>query len=260
MSTHLDFAVETAMLAGDIFKQHFLSDMQAKTKQDFTPVTIADTKINQLVIDRVAEFFPDDSVLGEEQSNITGSERVWVCDPIDGTHFAKAGVAISVFMLALVEDGTPTVAVIYEPVTGKLFTAEKGSGAFLNGEPVKVSDGKLEKRNWVDICDIINHPVVDLRPLSNELYDRGIKVGGVRVSGIVATMVAEGHLIAGVTPSVHPHDVAALKLIIEEAGGKVTDVFGNEQRYDCPVQGAVFSNGVVHNELVEIIRKTSAKK
>lgn len=257
MSEYLDFAKATAQEAGEIMRKYFLGDTQTIIKADFSPVTIADSEINQMVIDMIAETYPTHSVLAEEQNSLKDSKYVWVCDPIDGTRYFAAGVPLGTFMLTLVVDGMPQVAVIYEPIAQKLYYAEKGKGAFLNNVPIKVSESKLSPEQYIDISDRLDHSVLDLRPASNILYAQGVKVSAIRCSGAAGAMVADGGIVAALTSTVHPHDIAAVKLIVEEAGGKVTDIFGNEQRYDQPTKGAIISNGIVHDELVKIISQTT---
>lgn len=258
MSEYSDFSKQLAYDAGDIMRQHFLTNLSVRSKSDESPVTIADLAINQLVIDQIAKYYPDHSVRGEEDSNQkSGDEHVWVCDPIDGTNYYSIGVAIGMFSLALVKNGQSVVAVAYEPITDKLYSAEKGKGSFLNGHPIKVSSQQIAPNIRIDVCDIKNHEVANVRPFGNELYERGVKVTGLRSSVMVGVLVADGSWAAAITPTKHPHDIAAVKLIIEEAGGRVTNVWGQDQRYDQPIQGALMSNGLIHDELVEIVRQTT---
>lgn len=237
-------------------EEYFLGDVQTTFKDDKSPVTIADKLINQMVIDRVAEEFPEHSVRGEEQSSDKGSKYVWVCDPIDGTSYYSMGVALGTFMLALVINGQPEVAVIYEPITNKLYAASKGKGARMNNERIRVSKALLEHGTRVDVGNIRDKPSTKLLSLNDELSRRGVRVHGIRVSGMVGAMVSDGSLAAGITTTIHPHDIAAVKLIVEEAGGKVTGLLGEEQRYDRNIKGAVISNGIVHDELITILQKS----
>lgn len=261
MSEYLEFSKKLAREAGDIMLEHAGSGTSFKA--DRSHVTEADLKINQMVIDRVAEVYPEHSVRGEEDSNQQeGDEYVWVCDPIDGTRPYVMGVAMAMFSLALTHHGEPLVAVTYEPKTDKLYSAEKGKGAFMNDAPIRVSDIQLDaetgEQALIDICDMPNHPLIDLRDAGTALYRRkGVKVLGYRSSVFVGSLVSDGSLTAAITPTVHPHDIAAVALIIEEAGGKVTDMYGNSQRYDQPIKGAVMSNGVVHDQLIEVLAQNT---
>lgn len=254
---YLDFAKQLAYDAGAIMEEYFLGDTQTMYKDDKSPVTVADTLINQMVIDRVAEEFPEHSVRGEEQSSDKGSKYVWVCDPIDGTSYYSMGVALGTFMIALVINGQPEIAVIYEPVTNKLYAAAKGKGARMNNERIRVSKTTLKQGPRIDVTNVRDRYDAELRSLDDELHKLGIRVHGLRVSGLMGAMVADGSLAAGVTTTIHPHDIAAVKLIVEEAGGKVTSFHGEEQRYDRKIKGAVISNGLVHDEIVSSITKNN---
>src|SRR6185369_10621469 len=108
---------------------------------DGTPVTIADTTINSMVIAELQKEFPEDLIIGEEESTGDyGMGRRWICDPLDGTAAFVAGVPTSMFSLCLVVDGMPTVAVTYEPHRKQLFTAIRGEGSYCNGKKLQVSD------------------------------------------------------------------------------------------------------------------------
>lgn len=247
---YLSFAVDVAREAGDIMRHYFeLSDKQVEIKADRTPVSEADKKINQLLIDKVSRQFPSHGVLGEEQSLHKERAELWVCDPIDGTVGFILGVPTAMFSLAFVVDGQPQVAVMYEPMLNKLFTAVKGAGAFVNDQPMQVSRRKgLNKAN------------IGLTASTGQLFDResfckGLMAEGARLSTVPGnvfkgSLVAQGRLDAYVFPGRSAHDIAAEKLIIEEAGGKVTDLDGEEQRYDGAIRGAIISNGLLHATIV----------
>ncbi len=259
MSEYLDFSKRLANQAGDIMRHYYMGgDLAIELKDDQSRVTIADKAVNDMVIEEVAQAYPEHSVRGEEASNQEeGDEYVWVCDPIDGTFPYSVGMALGMFSLALVHDGKPITALAFEPISNKLYTAELGEGAFLNGSPISVSGDALKPKTRVDVCDQFNNKIADLRATGTALYEQDIKLSGYRNSVNVGTLVADGSLAAAITSTKHPHDIAAVKLIIEEAGGKVTDLWGDDQRYDGFIKGALMSNGVVHQELVDIIRQNT---
>lgn len=257
MQDYVVFATSLAHQAGDVMREHFLHDTQTQVKADKSLVTIADIKINQLVIDAVAAQYPGHSVLAEEKSALTDSTHVWVCDPIDGTYFFAHGIALGTFMLTLVIDGEPKVAVIYEPITNRLYHAIKGEGAYCNTVKLQVNTDTFGAGARIDVSDSKSHAIKDLRPIGNILHDKDIKIECIRATGLVGSMVATGALTAALYPGKYPHDVAAIKLIVEEAGGRVTDLNGQSQRYDQPTNGAIISNGLVHDELIKIITQTA---
>lgn len=252
----LEFAKNLALEAGNIIVKWLYGGTTREWKSNITPVTEADFEINALVINRVQESFPGDCVRGEESSAETDSTRVWVCDPIDGTIPFTFGVAASTFTLALVVDGSPKMAVIYEPYTKRLFWATIDGSAYLNGEPIHVSNQTSSK-------SLVNF---DGFPFPGSFIDRDASImNDARAVGILpinlwstvlaGALVAAGQFSGAICTSQHPHDSASLKLIVECAGGKVTDVYGNDQRYDQEVKGVIASNGVIHDELIALIKK-----
>lgn len=139
MNEYKDVAIELAKSAGDTMRHHFTIGMKITWKADKTPVTIADTKINALVIKVIKDTFPTHGVLGEEASDYeVGDKYLWVCDPIDGTIPYSHGIPTSVFSLALVKDGEPILGVVYDPFMERMFFAQKGEGAFMNEQIINV--------------------------------------------------------------------------------------------------------------------------
>jgi len=253
---YLPFAISVAKEAGQIMRQHFQLGMKKEWKADHSPLTLTDVAVNKLVIDRVKVTHPDHGVLGEEASLPTTSKHLWVVDPIDGTIPFSHGVATFTFSLALVVDGAPQVGVLYDPISERLLSAEKGRGAFLNGQPTRVSDqtelahsvinidGPWTEKgaaslNFFNLLEPLDQQKALLTKFSCMSY------GGL--------LVAMGEYSAALCNGKFPWDIAALKVIVEEAGGTVTDLNGNDQRYDQELYGAIISNGKVHPQLLEIV-------
>jgi myo-inositol-1(or 4)-monophosphatase len=191
-------------------------------------------------------------VLGEEASVRTDKPQLWVCDPIDGTNGFTVGEPTSVFSLAYVVDGVPMLAVSLDPYQDLLYTAVKGKGAHCNGRPIHVSS-----RSLADKAVVIGPGSFGEIERTVDLY-HAIAAKGARVrmfGGLVfkGNLAAEGKIDGILFPYSGAHDIAAVKLIVEEAGGRVTDIQGHEQRYDRPLNGAVISNGVIHDELLAAV-------
>lgn len=257
MNDYLKFATNLALDAGQIMEEHFHAAVEFREKTDLTIVTVADEAINQLVIDRVAASYPEHSVFGEEASDNKGHQYAWVCDPIDGTVPYAKGLPVSVFSLALTKDGVPIVGVVYDPFMKRLYSAVKGGGAFLNGEPISVSTSDLGRHSILNIewwpeasydIDTVCHN------LSLETLSYVLHLGSVVAA---ACYVATGRYEACVFPGTTGKnvDIAAVKVIVEEAGGKVTSLFGEEQSYTQDICGAIISNGKVHEKLVDTMVK-----
>lgn len=255
LKNYLEFAKSIANEAGKIMLKYFNQNSGASYKGDKTIVTLADTEINKYLINQVKEKYPTHAIDGEEEQ-FGKSDYVWVCDPVDGTAMYARHIPVAVFSLALVADGQPIVGVVYDPFTDSLYTAIKGNGAFKNNEKISVNNYTLEDIRTVCHCDMWSKAKYNICNVFEELRKRTRlnDIGSItRASCCVAT---GDYSLTIFTGTEHKHcDIAAVKVIVEEAGGKVTDLFGNEQRYDKSIKGAIISNGIVHDEVVSTIKK-----
>ncbi len=258
MPEYKTVAIALAYEAGGIMRKNFGLAMKKEWKHDHSPVTATDLEINELVLKKLKEHFPDHDILSEEGSDMSfGSEYVWVCDPVDGTHNFSHGIPTSTFVLALVHNGVPIIAVIYDPFMDRMFFAEKGKGATLNNDPIHVSESKSVQKTviglgkWKGICNLF--------PVGEELRERNVRlVTGLSIN-YMGALVAVGEMSATLFGDGSPYDTVAIQLLVEESGGKATDLFGNNDRYDGIVQGQLASNGFVHNEILEIIKASLEK-
>lgn len=252
---YLTFAKDIAKYAGKIMLKYFNQENGASYKGDKTIVTLADTEINSYLINKVKEKYPEHCVDGEEEQ-FGKSNHVWVCDPVDGTAMYARHIPVAVFSLALVIDGEPVVGTVYDPFIDSLYTAIKGKGAFKNNEKISVNDYNLEDIRTVCHCDMWSKAKYNICNVYKELrkVTRLNDIGSItRASCCVAT---GDYSLTIFTGTEHKHcDIAAAKVIVEEAGGKVTDLFGKEQRYDRSINGALISNGKVHKEVVDVIKR-----
>ena len=254
----LEFAKALAKDAGVIMKEYFGLSLGYEWKADETPITKADLEINSLVIQRVQDIFPGDGVYGEEESFETNSDRLWVCDPVDGTMPFSHGLQISTFSLALVINGTPVLGVVYDPFMDRLFFAQKGGGAFCNDTRLHVSNQPM-KNALIDVEAFPMHGPKAVTAHGLDIIEPIEKMGANTThlwsAIIVFALVASGQYTAALFNASNIHDVAAAKVIVDEAGGRTTDLFGNDQRYDQPTKGFIASNGVVHEKLVDLFRE-----
>ncbi len=255
---YLKFAKDIAYKAGKIMIKYFEDNSEASYKLDQTIVTKADTEINQYLIKKVKETFPTHSVDGEEEQ-FGKSNYVWVCDPIDGTAMYARGIPVAVFSLALVIEGVPTIGVVYDPFTDSMYSAIKDKGAYKNDKKISVNNIELTDKKSVSNFDM--WPKADYN-LYDSIKELGKKTYFVGVGSVIRACmcIATGDFNLAIFPgTTHKNcDIAAAKVIVEASGGKVTDLFGNEQRYDRDINGAVISNGKVHDEVVAIL-KTNLK-
>ncbi len=245
-----DFAISLAREAGALMKKNFSLGMKKEWKADSTPLTATDTEINARVLNALQEKYPSHSFMGEEGSRVIEGEYAWVCDPIDGTMPFSHGWPTFVFSLALTKDGESILGVIYDPICDRILYAEKGKGAFLNGVRISVSkEMSLGRTSFIETGGYSVLP--DLQAvLAKNTTCRIFTLFSCVYAGM---LVATGEIAGQIYKYDKPWDAAAVKIIVEEAGGKVTDLQGKDQRYDKIINGFVASNGLVHQELIETI-------
>jgi fructose-1,6-bisphosphatase/inositol monophosphatase family enzyme len=253
--TYRNFSLSLAREAGAIIKKNFMIGMKKEWKEDHSPVTATDMVINRLVIDSVKREFPGQSILAEEESAFSETgDSVWVCDPVDGTIPFSHGIPTCVFSLALVRRGVVLLGVIYDPFMDRMFFAEKGKGAFLNGRKIRVSS----QRGMVNALFGVSEKrgaAFDVSGLKQRLEEEKARVIDICSITYMGVLVASGELAGTVYHGTKPHDTAALKVIVEEAGGKVTDLFGNDQRYDRDIKGHIISNRILHESLLAMVQR-----
>src|SRR3989344_4518727 len=250
------FLLTLSKKAAEITLRHYSAGgIEAEIKGDMSPVTKADTEVNSMVISEVRKSYPDYGVMGEEESTeINGSKKFFVVDPIDGTLMFKIGCPLFVFSAAIVVYGESVSGILSNPLAKRTLLAEKNKGAYLVEENKRIHvssknslEGALVNAGWKKTA------------LSKLLHERGAKTPQVFAVCEVASLIATGGFEGGTYNGMHAHDMAATKIVIEEAGGKVTDLEGNEQKYDQKINGAVMSNGLLHEEIVKLAKEAGLK-
>ena len=243
MTPDLELGLQLADIADPIALRRFRAhDLVVETKADLTPVTEADRAVEEAILERLARERPDDGVLGEEFGVRGGGPRRWIIDPIDGTRNYSRGIPVWATLIALEEDGEIRLGVISAPALGRRWWADRGQGAFAAGTAIHVS-----------AVDRIENAVLSL---SFEAAPRGLveRCWHVRALGDFwpHMLVAEGVVDGAVDdPGVSLWDMAAVQVIVEEAGGRFSDLTG-AARPDG--RGGVTSNGVLHEELLSAFR------
>ena len=256
MEEYLKFAKEIARYAGFIIKKYFYKDIYIEYKEDKTPVTIADQKINNYLIEKVKLHYPTHSVDGEEAIFENKSKYVWVCDPIDGTSMFTRHIPIAVFSLALVYDGNPIVGVVYDPFLDEMYTAIEGKGAFCNDIPIHVNDKQYGSiGSSIDYC-MWNGAKYDVLDFLKELR-KDFKTSELGSVAHASMLVASGKISGEIFPGTkHANcDLAASALIVKEAGGTVTNFKGENQRYDIDLDGAIITNGIIHQKILKLVNR-----
>src|SRR3954452_1803925 len=245
----LDEAVVLARAAGQLTLDWFRSvDLAVDRKGDGTPVTAADRAVERFVRERLAVTHPDDAIVGEEEADLSGtSGRRWIVDPIDGTKAFTHGVPLYSTLLALEDEHGPAIGVIDLPALGETVFGGRGLGCFRNGEPARVSDRDRVRGSYLTT--------------SGFDYWTEESLTAVRLSGIFMrtwgdgygyALVATGRVEAMVDPVAARWDVAAMPVIIGEAGGQFTDFVG-AARVDSG--SGLATNGTLHDEVLELVRR-----
>jgi len=248
-------AVEAVVRAGELQRSRFGSHINVKKKGAIDLVTEIDLEVERVFRAMIAERFPDHAVLAEEMGETgAGARYRWVFDPLDGTSNYAHGIPIFCSTLALEIDGVVTVGAIFDPNRNELFTAERGVGAWLNGERLHVSD----TATLSDAMLVTGFPYDVRERLDDYLGLFGAylsKARAVRRLGSAAIdlcWTAAGRMDAFWERGLQVWDMMAGALIVQEAGGCVTAIDGGPWQ---PFDGHVLaSNGHVHDEMVAVVR------
>jgi len=251
---YLDTAVRAALAAGELHREKFGSEYRVDFKGEKNLVTEVDRASEEVIIDVLRKAYPGCDILAEESGPAAqGSPFRWIVDPLDGTTNYAHGFPWFAVSIALETEGKVRVGVIYHPMMNELFTAVLGEGARLNGRVISVS-----RRRPLGECLLATGFPYD-RTRTNENNFRNfiefqLAARGVRRAGAAAldlAYVAAGRLDGYWECKLHPWDVAAGKLLVEEAGGSVTNHAG--EPYVLTDHRILASNGLVHREMLEIL-------
>jgi histidinol-phosphatase len=253
----LSFALELCDAADEIALRHFRRDLDVERKPDRTFVTVADQGIEQVIRERIRARYPDHGLVGEEYGTEDVDARTrWFIDPIDGTHNFIRGVPLFGTLLGIEHDGELQVGVISAPAMRERWYAHRGGGAWNRGavgaeRQIHVSrvtaleDAQLLYGSARDTVASGLMPGFD-RLLADAWRERGF--GDFWGYALVAEGAAEAMFETGMKP----WDLAGPVVVIEEAGGRVTDVFG-ERRIDA--ESFVGSNGLLHDLVLRRLRE-----
>ena len=253
----LQFAIETAREAGHLLLEKFGRITAVTKKGDINLVTEADLASEALIIERIKSHHPKHAILAEEAGDavvVEGSNVwKWIIDPLDGTTNYAHGYPCFAVTLALEHAGEVVVGVTFDPTRSELFAAEKGQGATLNGKTINVS--ATERISESLICTGFPYDFNRKDYFARHLTAFLLSSRGVRRDGSAAidlAYVACGRFDGFWEEGLNPWDMAAGKLLIEEAGGWITNYAGEPFNiYTPPV---VASNGRIHNEMLDILR------
>ncbi len=253
----LKFAVDMAKEAGNILLKHFgkITSIDRKSS-DIDLVTLADTKSEEFILENIYSIYPDHHIIAEESDLTKGNSNYrWIIDPLDGTTNFVHNLPIFAVSIGLQYNKETILGVVYNPAANKCFTAEKNGGAFLNGESIEISSTNtlsnsllvtgfpyIHDDNWERSFDLFR-----------ELYG---KTQGIRRLGAAALdfcFVAMGRFEGFWEFGLMPWDVCAGALILQEAGGKVTDWDGSPMPFSG--RRVLATNGFIHGKMMQTLDK-----
>jgi histidinol-phosphatase len=255
MTPDLQLAIELADAADAITMRHYQSSSLAvRTKSDKTPVSEADEAVERMIRERIAAERPGDGVVGEEFGTSGATSRRWILDPIDGTKNYIRGIPVWATLIGVEENGRIIAGVISAPAMGRRWWAARGEGAFVSA----LGETRAIRASAVDTLE-------DAHLTYDSVTDFDQHGGAVRFLSLMRRctrsrgfgdfwahmLVAEGAVEIALEPAVAIWDMAPVQIIVEEAGGRFTDMRG-ESRIDGG--SALSTNGLIHDAVLEYFR------
>jgi len=266
LESELKVAIDSALRAGESILKHYENELVAEEKigsDNYSePVTIADREASSMIVEQLAAAFPHDAILSEEEVDDVelrlSKQRVWIIDPIDGTAgFVKKDGDFGV-QIGLAEDGIPVLGVVYLPFHERLTYAVTGEGAFVidsGGSPQRMRTSSVTAFSEMKLAMTRSHPTLRMeRLLEHFRFREIIRRGSVGLKiGLIADRTCDIYIHP--SPRTKLWDTCAPQVILHEAGGTFTDLFGNAMRYDRVdlqnYNGIVATNGAAHDAVVE---------
>jgi myo-inositol-1(or 4)-monophosphatase len=255
----LNFAIQTARDAGGVLIDR-LGRAQVSNKGTIDLVTEADLAAEELIIDRIRSRYPRHSILAEESGASDGITLIpgesawkWIVDPLDGTTNYAHGYPCFCVSIGVERAGRVEIGVVYDPVRDEMFAAERGQGATLNERRIRVSE--VEDLNCAMLCTGFPYNVRERRNFARDFTNFTMLAQAVRRDGSAAidlAYVACGRFDGFWEDGLNPWDVAAGVLLIEEAGGRVTDY--QNAPLDIYTPKVLASNGLVHEAMMSVLR------
>ena len=255
-------AVDAARAAGQLLKNELPGSRRIAYKGSPTNlVTEMDARVEELIVGRLAAAFPDDAVLGEERGASTGrSGRRWIIDPLDGTTNYAHGFPAFGVSIGLESAGRVELGVVYDPNLDELFVAERGRGTTVNDRPLAVSATPTLDESL--LATGFPYNIRETRDNNLKEYAAfSVRVRAVRRLGSAVldlAWLACGRLDGCWALRLGPWDVAAGSLLVEEAGGRITDLTGGALDLDAP--SLVATNGHIHSAVLDVLREVRGGK
>jgi myo-inositol-1(or 4)-monophosphatase len=256
MMYELKTAIHIARLAGKLLRVNISRAHQISFKGVIDMVTEVDRESENLIIERLKKEFPEYGFLGEERTNpVDGEKGRWIIDPVDGTTNYSRGYPLFAVSIALEKNSEVVLGVIYNPILNELFAAVKGRGATLNGKPIHVSKTAELNKSVLSSgfpYDVWSSPVNNFREWS-EFMRRTISVRCDGAASLDLCHVAIGRIDGHWEFGLEAWDVAAGALIIQEAGGIVTQTSGIH--FNPYKRNILASNGYLHEAMLQVLNE-----
>jgi myo-inositol-1(or 4)-monophosphatase len=253
----LQTAIDAATEAGTFLRNSAGTALTIERKSSsIDPVTQIDRAAEKIIVDIIRGRYPDHSILGEEGGGSEGTSPYrWIIDPLDGTVNFTHGLPIFCVSIGLEHDGMLIAGAVYEPNTDELYTAERGGGAYLNGSPIRIS--KADRLIESLLITGFPYNIHDNPHSTIERFEDFLTAAqGIRRLGSAALdlcYIAAGRGDGYWEMFIHPWDIAAGILLVEEAGGRVTDFTGAS--IDAFSEQVLATNGNIHDEMIAVLRK-----
>jgi myo-inositol-1(or 4)-monophosphatase len=258
------FIKKLLLESGDVLRSGFGHVTQIDNKQDQSNiVTESDFKSEELIRKLIFKTYPDHNILGEEHGfEDKKSAYTWIIDPLDGTSNYAARIPWFGILVALIKNGQPVLAGAYLPMSDELYLAEKGKGATKNGQTIRVSE-ETELRNILccyslDYSSDLNKSEREVQIIKGLVQNcRNLRSTN---SCLDFCLVADGRIGAALNQTMKVWDIAAPQLIIEEAGGKVTNIHGEKIIYEPSHSSltdnftAIAANPAVHEQVLQLVK------
>jgi 3'(2'), 5'-bisphosphate nucleotidase len=262
----LRFAIELAREAGAAILALYEGPLDVQQKTDFNdrePVTQADRVANELIVNALGKEFPSDGVLAEESIDTAHRlerNRVWMIDPLDGTNGFIDGNGDFAVQIGLAENCEAVLGVVYQPLTGVLYRAVRGQGAWIEGP-----EQRLEQARVSDQTDLQLMRLAASRSHRSPRMDKVVQAFRIKEEvrrgsvGIKVGLIVEQQcdLYVHLSPRTKQWDTCAPEIILSEAGGRLTDLFGRKLLYNARevqnLNGIIASNGVAHDSIVNAL-------
>ncbi|MCA9470626.1 MAG: inositol monophosphatase [Nitrospirales bacterium] len=250
-------AIEAAQLGGSILTDYAKKGFEIEKKSDINLLTEADLASERVIVEKIRTTFPSHQILAEEKGLQTHSENPykWIIDPLDGTTNFAHGFPMYNVSIGVEYEGAIVVGVVFDPTRNELFVAQKGQGSTLNNVPIHVSaTALLSEALLVTGFAYDIHTVADNN--LKEFCAFSLRARGMRRTGTAAIdlcYIACGRFDGFWELKLNPWDTAAGKLIVQEAGGQVTNYQG--EPYSIYGQDLIASNGLIHQEMVGLLQE-----